>query len=230
MNYPNQTKAELIHHTPLSIGVLAVRTCTATEDKWAGVSDELSPEDQDLMVARILTPRDEEMPELTPPHSSVLEHLSYNFRLEFSRTVLQELSRHRVGVSPSVQSTRWALKRLARRFRKGLASLKEMITYTGDKKVDDLSEYVLKILLEEVSKDKPNDVAKYNVMDSFRTKGVYTFNARALCNLFVLRTDKHALWEFRQLAWAIYDALPESHKLIYDRVLHERPDWIGVIS
>ena len=83
MNYPNQTRAELVHHAPLSIAVLAARTCTATEDKWGGVSDEISQEDQDMLVTRILTPRDEENPNLTPPHSSVLEHLTYGMRWGF---------------------------------------------------------------------------------------------------------------------------------------------------
>lgn len=123
---PSQAAAELIHHTPLSIVVLAVRTCTATEDDWQGVSDAISDTDRDMLVNRILTPRDADNPMRTPPHSSVLEHLVYTYRLSFSR----------------------------------------------------------------------------------------------------LRTDKNALWEFRQLAWAIYDALPESHRFLYDNVIHARPEWL----
>ena len=45
-------------------------------------------------------------------HSSTLEHLVYSFDIiNFSRAVLQELSRHRLA-SPSVKSTRYTLKEL----------------------------------------------------------------------------------------------------------------------
>lgn len=45
-------------------------------------------------------------------HESVLEHAVYVFKIEkIGRALLQQFARHR-HTSPSVQSTRWALKRV----------------------------------------------------------------------------------------------------------------------
>jgi len=42
-----------------------------------------------------------------------------------------------------------------------------------------------------------------------------------LQNFISLRSSKSALWEIRNLANAIYDALPNEHKFIFEKCLPE---------
>ena len=42
-----------------------------------------------------------------------------------------------------------------------------------------------------------------------------------LQNFFDLRTNKSALWEIRQLAFKIYENLPNEHKYLFDDYIHK---------
>jgi len=162
-------------------------------------------------------------------HESVLEHSLLVFELEFSRALLQELSRHRAGVSPTVKSTRYTLKELK--------DEDSFITYTGsgrdDYYVSDdnydrvFDKYLIKsgddyvdmysiLALENariaIQKGISNDKVKYCLPESFRTKGQYSFNLRSLLHLLQLRIHKDALKEFRELCVDIINALPDEYK------------------
>lgn len=167
-------------------------------------------------------------------HASILEHLNYTFYIEgISRACLQELSRHR-HTSPSVKSTRYTLKEL-----KEAPDLYELYdqanetTYdlyttaywkacsvflvsVGDEAVDWASCTSLmrlqKILLMGISNDK----AKYCMPESYRVTEQLTINARSLQNFISLRSDKSALWEIRDLAHAIFAAIPDDHKYLFE--------------
>jgi thymidylate synthase (FAD) len=224
MNRPNQVNAKLLHNSPIGLVVLAARTCADSVDmmEMEPTADTMTKDDRRLLEERVL--KLDRPPELMdPPHESVLEHLYYTFELEFSRGVLQEIARHRIA-SPSVQSTRYALKKLVRKLDNG-GKLDDLLMYTGDEDVDKGIRTCAEILADAVRAKKPNDTAKFLVGDWMRTKCVFTINARSLRNLLVLRTSKHALWQFRQLAYAIVDQIPASHWFLYDRYVHLRPDW-----
>lgn len=47
---------------------------------------------------------------------------------------------------------------------------------------------------------------------------------RSLQNLIKLRTDKAAMWEIRELAYAVYNALPEDHKFMLEEFVYEEED------
>jgi thymidylate synthase (FAD) len=178
--------------------------------------DQLGTKDQALLSGRILRqglPHDP----LNPPHESVLEHVVYTFELEFSRAVLQELARHRIA-SLSVQSTRWALKRLVDQIDD--EDLDTYLTQTGDPEIDAGARKQLEILLEQVRRGKTNDKTKYLVGEAFRSKAMITINARSLRNLFVLRTSPRALWEIRQLAFAMAEAVPTTHRFLFEDRMH----------
>jgi len=61
-----------------------------------------------------------------------------------------------------------------------------------------------------------NDKAKYCMPESYKTELTWTINARSLQNFITLRTNKAALEEIRQLAYNIYEALPEEHKYLFE--------------
>ncbi len=218
----NQTHAKLEYCSPIGLVAKAVRLCAdSLNDLDTSLDDDkLGPKDEKLICERILKQGKEYNP-MNPAHESTLEHLIYTFELWFSRGVLQELSRHRIA-SPSVQSTRYALKKLVKKMDE--KNLHLYLTFTGDTDIDDANIQHLKTLIEMVKKGKPNDKAKFMVLDAFRTKAMLTINARSLRNLFRLRTSKRTLWEFRQLAFAMADAVPEGHKVLFKDRVHKRPE------
>jgi len=175
-------------------------------------------------------------------HGSTLEHLVYTFDITaFSRAVLQELSRHRMA-SPTVKSTRYTLSELKDEppftptsMGQDLQILNEdteialedteiyqraskYVKFTGDNMIDWIIIRQLENLRYVVAekKGKANDKTKYVLPDAYLTSEVLTINARSLQNLLSLRTDKSALWEFRDLANAMYQALPDDHKYLFD--------------
>ena len=149
-------------------------------------------------------------------HTSVLEHLNYTFSIEgISRALLQEISRHR-HTSPTVQSTRWALKKME-------CSDPSKCIYIPEELDDiDRARYIeacmhLLLLRKELSKKYTNDIAKYATVESMLTKEVLTVNARSLINMFELRTSPAALKEFKDLMYKIYLALPQTHVFIFKK-------------
>jgi len=240
-------RAELLFHTPLEVLVRAARTCTASVDKMDCVGDKISDSDKKLISNSLLKQNVEakviknihdyvvktfmddylmgpqpntndlmikiqsEVERLKgPKHDSVLEHVNYSFDLEFSRAVLQEFSRHRHS-SPSVQSTRYTLKKLSGDGNK--------LHITGDLVVDFYANEALKSVSGILEKGVSNDLVKYASPEALMTKGIYTINARSIRNIFYLRTHRKALKEFRSLAGAMYDVLPDEHKFLFDDVI-----------
>ncbi len=218
----NQAKAALLYNSPISLVVRAARVCTDSLEKSDTVtgSDMLGPVDEKFMRERIM--KTGKFDVMNPAHESVIEHAVYTFELWFSRAVLQELSRHRIA-SPSVQSTRFALKKLVKKMAQS-QDLSEFLTFTGDEEIDRGIIEQTKIMIAQVKKEKPNDKTKFLITDAFRTREMLTINARSLRNLFVLRTSSHALWEIRQLAFAMVDVIPRSHRFLFEDRIHERPE------
>ena len=62
---------------------------------------------------------------------------------------------------------------------------------------------------ENLKEGQSNDVAKYDLGESYRTQLTWTINLRSLQNFLSLRTDKKALPEIQHLAHLIYAQLPE---------------------
>ena len=177
-------------------------------------------------------------------HGSTLEHLSYNFEITgVSRALLQELARHRIA-SLSVKSTRYTLKELNNEedldklFRssysfltgkehtldeepKAKAIFGKYLVYTGNYFVDTNSMLALINLQKALQYNIPNDKAKFCLPESYKTELAWTINARSLQNFLYLRTNKSALWEIRDLAKAIFNALPEDHKYLFESSINE---------
>ena len=243
-------KVELIHHTPLWVASKAIRKCWASEDKsdtiynttWA---DSTSINNIDMQTADkeciICGTKDRALIERIGnqnKHKSTLEHLVYNFNIDgISRACLQELARHRMA-SYSVKSTRYTLKELKDEdtFIKPISNLGFEYDIERSKQYLVLPPHAIKYdkvwqkqvkALEELrdelvyGKDS-NDVIKYMLPEAYKTSLVMTINARSLQNFLELRSSKHALWEIRNLARAMFNALPEDHKYLFEYCMQDK--------
>lgn len=228
--------AKLLNHTPLSIVAYAARTCTGTSDKTKITGDDITNEDKRIISDRILRQNIQEKIQkritesndieyikqqlkllYEPKHESVIEHAVYTFELKFSRSVLQELARHRIA-SLSVESTRYALKRILDQS----TNVRDCLKQSGNMLVDQCNLIQMVNIIDIVKANIPNDEMKYMLPEAFITRMVWTINARSLRNFFTLRMSKRALKEIRDLAWEIYMCLPNEHKFIFDDVLGDK--------
>jgi thymidylate synthase (FAD) len=198
----------LQHYTPLVICSDAIRTCWQSFDK----SDNGGEKDREL-IDRVGNKF---------KHASTLEHIIYNFYVEgVSRALLQELARHRMA-SLSVKSTRYTLKELKDEAPFSLADkarAEKYLVYTDVLIVDEMSIRALENLRAVLVDGISNDRAKYCLPESYKTELTWSINARSLQNFISLRSDKAALWEIRDLAHAIFEALPEDHRYLFENSL-----------
>jgi thymidylate synthase (FAD) len=65
-----------------------------------------------------------------------------------------------------------------------------------------------------------NDKAKFCLPDSLQSECIFTINARSLRNFFELRTGPRAMWEIRQLAYMMWDAIPEEYRFMFIDTIH----------
>jgi thymidylate synthase (FAD) len=200
----------LMHNTPLNICSHAVRTC------WQsfGKSDNGGPKDREL-IERVGNKF---------KHSSTLEHLVYTFYIQgISRALLQELARHRIA-SLSVKSTRYTLKELQDEppFYDPITDVwdfyrvEQYCVLTKNFGINLMIAQALDNVRVAVLEGVPNDIAKFALPDAYRTELTWTINARSLQNFLSLRTPKSAMWEIRRLAYAVFEALPNDHKYLFE--------------
>ena len=145
-------------------------------------------------------------------HTSVIEHISYMFLFrDITRALLQEVSRHRIA-SPTVKSTRWALKKTDNKTNNYY--IPEEFSGSDRDEFIRLNEEIIKFRRD--LKDKySNDILKYAVMENMYTSIFLTINARSLINMFDLRSSPRALQEFQTLCGKIKEVIPTSHRFMY---------------
>ena len=220
-------KVELIHNTPLWVASKAIRKCWASEDKSDTFIYDVSCDPDDIGETYkqgeiVCGTKDKALIDRVGnknKHKSTLEHLVYTFDIDgISRACLQEVARHRIA-SYSVKSTRYTLKELTQSYKTMEAEDWIKFAYslfvpTGNGNVDSVIYEQLENLCRE--ENLSNDIAKYMLPEAYKTSLVMTINARSLQNFLELRTDKSALWEIRDLANAMYQALPNEHKYLFE--------------
>lgn len=203
-------EVKLLNYTPLWICSNAIRTCWQSFDKGDnGGEIDLALIDR---VGNQLK------------HASTLEHLFYNFYIKgISRACLQELARHRIA-SLSVKSTRYTLKELKNESEfkpNDFDNASRYIVLTSNEFVDNASINALENLRQILNQNTSLDIAKYCLPESYKTELSWSINARSLQNFLSLRSSKSALWEIRNLANAIYNALPNEHKFIFAECVYK---------
>lgn len=154
-------------------------------------------------------------------HKSVLEHMVYSFDINgISRALLQELARHRTA-SLTVKSTRYTIKELKNEEMFDVCNQNDVVraskylVFTGVGIVDSASVEALEKLRLVLNQGVSNDKAKYCLPESYKTRLQWTMDGRNLQSFLELRSSKDALWEIRELANKIYEALPVQHQFLY---------------
>ena len=197
----------LLNFTPLNVCSHAIRTCWQSFEK----GDNGGEKDVEL-IERVGNKF---------KHASTLEHLYYNFYVQgVSRALLQELARHRIA-SLSVKSTRYTLKELRNEapfLQSDFNNAAKYLILTGNELIDNASIKALENLREILATTTTSlDIVKYCLPEAYKTELTWSVNARSLQNFLSLRSSKSALWEIRELARKIYDALPNEHKFIFEK-------------
>jgi len=193
-------KVELLLHTPLEIMINAIRISHRSEYRKDTTGNSLGPNDKALISVI-----------LKNGHLSVLEHINYTFKIEgLPRGILLELERHRIGVSITVESTRWTLRKLFKDEDDCVEKLHWLTEYISEKELKDYCEF----LKSKINIYK-NDIAKLFLLESYPSNFIMTINARALRHMFDLRLDRSAHFIFRELMRKIRDVLPYSHIILY---------------
>lgn len=209
----------LLHHTPLFIADKAIAQC------WAKPCDPSQP--NLTRIDRVINKH---------KHASTAEHLTYSFEItKVTRALLQELSRHRLA-SPTVKSSRYTLSELKKEdcfldyscvtdgeyelaTEDALDRAKNYVKLTGNKHVDTGILLALDNLRDLVEMGISNDITKYAMPEAYYTSLSWTINARSLQNFLALRSAPSALLEIRQLAHAIYNALPSDHQFLFSHLM-----------
>lgn len=161
-------------------------------------------------------------------HTSTLEHSLLTFDVNgISRALLQELSRHRIGVSPSVESTRYTMRKILNEKSK----VSDVLVKTGDPVLDTMNivhmnsirDY-LKRTKERTGEDVPNDIAKYGLVESYMVSEQISFNFRSFGHFIELRDSKRALWEIRDLAQNMLTLIPEDYMIFFEDIANRKGD------
>lgn len=219
----------LKHITPLWVCSDAIRQCHATQ---AG-SDYGGPIDCAL-IDRVGNKM---------KHASTLEHIIVQLDIsDISRAVLQEWSRHRIGMSQTVKSSRYTLKELKDEplfegpycdIADGMGNptshwwdlqvrASNYVVLTDNEAVNAAIIQALYNLQKLILTNVSNDVAKYAMPDAYKTSLTCSINFRSLQNLLSLRSAPSALWEFRKLTQAIFRAIPEEYQFLLEDSLYEK--------
>lgn len=209
---------ELRHYTPIEIADEAIGQCWG---KGCFTGDKLK--ERMLRVAN------------KHKHASTIEHLYYNFVIDgISRACLQELARHR-HASLSVKSSRYTLKELKTEkpflsywdetgeyedIDYGWERAQNYLVFTDNHLVNLMAVAALDNLRSLIESGLSNDIAKYAMPESYKTRLNWSINARSLQNFLALRSNPSALWEIRRLATAVFEALPEDHKFLFEESLY----------
>jgi thymidylate synthase (FAD) len=131
------------------------------------------------------------------------------FEITASTKVLLELTRHRVG-SYACKSSRYTLN-------KG----EVVFEPTGDEEIDNCLEFLKNDINLMIQKGKKNDVVSLMLPQCYQYRWLVKFNYRSLQNFLALRRDKHAHFQIRAVAEAMFESLPDEHKFLFENNLEE---------
>ena len=150
-------------------------------------------------------------------HSSMLRFVQYIFEVELSTSALLEWTRHQVGVDYAVKSTRYCTKQDGDSI-KIEYSKNDIVNAILDSHMNDIKSLIVNY------PGIGNDDLKLLLPQAFIYKMQVQFNAQSLQHFIFLRSDKTAHYHIRELANAVYKAIPEDHKYLFTGSLKEQPN------
>lgn len=214
---------KLLHNSPLWLASHAIRMSHDNHDKSDTVNtdDLIGVKDREL-IARVGNKL---------KHKSVLEQLVYWFDIDgISRACLQELARHRTA-RLTVKSSRYTLKELKDNCSVCNTSpvgidwrwdeVEKFCVLTGCITTDYNIARALSTLQNALEDGISNDISKYCLPEAFKTRLQWQIDGRNIQSFLELRSSREALWEIRLLARAIFDALSEEHKYLYEEYMKD---------
>ncbi len=198
-------KVTLKHITPKKLVVDGIRICWKSDENSDTMNDNLGENDESLIRKIIKF-----------GHTSTLEHSLITFEVDgISRALLQELSRHRVGISPSVESTRYTLRKIIN----GENNISDCLVKSGSDLIDQLNKKHMEELAKIIKENNlSNDVAKYGLVEAYKVREQISFNIRSLRHFLMLRTSKKALPEIRELAFEMFKQIPEDYHIFFEDI------------
>lgn len=198
---------QLIAKTPnfLKTCWVAARTCYSADSPLELWQEKKTEEEMLRLLDRIMTSK----------HLSVVEHSSMTFAVKnVSRTLLAQYSRHRIGVSLSVQSQRYVSEQSAK-LSDGLfshvvpATIRE-ISGAYDRylaSMKDIQQAYDELLQMGVAKQDARFVLPGGICTNFVT----TLNLRSFMDIYEKRvTIPGAQWEIREMMLRMRDILVEA--------------------
>jgi thymidylate synthase (FAD) len=210
---------QLLHNTPLYIASKAIRKCYASEDKSDTILyNEMPPSEQ------MCGTKDKELIYRVGnkyAHKSTLRHVTYVFECDgVSTKTLLALTRHCIGKDISVQSTRWTIKKRLKdeesfytEKQRKLAN--KYITFTGDDEVDEQLIHQLEMARQFAVAGKSNDIISMTLPQAYNYSFILTMNIESLQWFLKLRTADDVHYNIKELAYALYDQIPSSHKYLF---------------
>lgn len=164
-------------------------------------------------------------------HESPLEHISFTFAIEgVSRIVEQQMTRHRIGCSYSIQSGRYVNRENAefiipkeiecdedlREIYNTWCEKSKIVYMDLTNKLKD--KYIKQGMNESQSEKKAVENARYAFPNSLGTKIIVTMNMRSLLNFFSHRCCDRSQDEIRELAKEMLKQCREISPLLFNKV------------
>jgi thymidylate synthase (FAD) len=146
-------------------------------------------------------------------HESILEMFDFVWDIEMSTKTLLAMSRHRIGVSLTMRSTRYTTKK-----RKGQHQVQS---------TDKTKEYLHRIMAivdEAIETGISDDELSLLLPQSYIYRGQVKMNGRSLKHFLGLRLEKSAHFQIRQMAQDMFDTLPNEYKKLYSEFAGGKDD------
>lgn len=145
-------------------------------------------------------------------HLSTCEHITFTFAIEgVSRSLLAQLTRHRVGFSFSVQSQRY-VKMESGSKANGFNYVTPVSIDKHDQTIDMYTTAMKRIqeIYDDLRKQGvPAEDARYILPNAATCNLVMTGNLRSILDFYSKRSAKGAQWEIRELAEQLKEAVTE---------------------
>jgi thymidylate synthase (FAD) len=134
-------------------------------------------------------------------HESVLEFTQLVFDVKLSTKALLEESRHRIAISKTVTSSRYALKKI-----------NIEMEPTDDEDIDYDLDVIRRMIKRRLIQNKPLDKVSKMLPQAFIYYMQWQFNLRSLLHFLRLRLTKEAHRDIRLIAKMVVDELPEEYR------------------
>lgn len=163
-------------------------------------------------------------------HESPFEHACFTFGVEgISRTLLAQLTRHRIGWSFSVRSQRfinhkdfnYIIPELIKKYPELTEKFQKIMTFLNDEYILLSAELVKRLENEQPEKKKAElqkfaqEEARYILPNAAETKLIMTMNVRSAWNFLSKRLCNKAQREIRDFAWELLRQLMIKSPLLF---------------